>query len=146
MEGSVNSGGVWTDNGNGTFTREDDGTALARGLSALDLYAMGMIPPEDVPDTFLLEVAEGTEPRGTVRARKVPVRLVDVIEVMGPRTPAVDESRKEFRLGVYVLHDGGAPRPALFRKARDISAAVAEYFFRATDGRMLVLPNPGSTR
>ena len=25
-------GGVWTDNGNGTFTRQDDGTALARGL------------------------------------------------------------------------------------------------------------------
>ncbi len=145
VEASVNSGGVWTDNGNGTFTREDDGTALARGLSALDLYAMGMIPPDEVPDTFMLQVAEGTEARGTVRATKVPVRIEDVIEVLGPRTPAVDESRKEFRLGVYVLHDGGAPRPDLLRKARGISAAVAEYFFRATDGRMLVLPSPGST-
>ena len=146
VERSVNSGGVWTDNGNGTFTRQDDGTALARGLSALDLYAMGMIPPEEVPDTFLLRVAEGTEPRGTVRATKVPVRIEDVIAAMGPRLPAADESRKEFRLGVYLLHAGGAPRPALLRKARGISAAVAEYFFRATDGRMLVLPNPVSTR
>ena len=59
IEHSVNSGAVWTDNGNGTFTRQDDGTALARGLSALDLYAMGMIPPEEVPDTFILQVAEG---------------------------------------------------------------------------------------
>ena len=146
VEGSVNSGGVWTDNGNGTFTRQDDGTAMARGLSALDLYAMGMIPPEEVPDTFILQVAEGTEARGTVRATKVPVRIEDVIEVMGPRTPAADESRKEFRLGVYLLHDGGAPRPGLLRKARGISAAVAEYFFRATDGRMLVVPSPGSER
>ena len=53
--------------------------------------------------------------------------------MMGPR-PAGNESRKEFRLGVYLLHDGAAPRPALLHKARDISAAVAEYFFRATDG------------
>ena len=142
---SVNSGAVWTDNGNGTFTRQDDDTALARGLSALDLYAMGMIPPEEVPDTFLLQVAEGTKAWGTVRATKVPVRIEDVIAAMGPRTPAADESRKEFRLGVYVLHDGRTPRPALLQKARGISAAVAEYFFRATDGRMLVVPNPSST-
>jgi len=145
VERSVNSGGVWTENGNGTFTRQDDGTALARGLSALDLYAMGMISPEEVPDTFLLRVAEGTEARGTVRATKVPVRIEDVIAAMGPRTPAADESRKEFRLGVYLLHDGITARPALLQKARDISAAVAEYFFRATDGRMLVLPSPAST-
>ena len=145
VEASVNSGGVWTDNGDGTFTRQDDGTALARGLSALDLYAMGMIPPEDVPDTFILRVPEGTEASGTVRATKVPVRVEDIIAAMGPRAPAADESRKEFRLGVYLLHDGLTPRPDLLRRARGVSAAVAEYFFRATGGRMLVVPNPSST-
>lgn len=144
-EVSVNSGGVWTDNGDGTFTRQDDGTALARGLSALDLYAMGLIPPEEVPDTFILNIAEGTVPEGTVRATKVPVRIEDVIAAMGPRAPAADESRKEFRLGVYLMHDGMTPRPDLLQRARGVSAAVAEYFFRATGGRMLVLPNPGST-
>ena len=145
VEWSVNDGGVWTDDGNGTFTRQDDGTAMARGLSALDLYAMGMIPPEEVPDTFILRVAEGTEARGTVRATKVPVRIADVIAAMGPRVPAADESRKEFRLGVYLLHDGMTPRPDLLQRARGVSAAVAEYFFRATGGRMMVLPNPEST-
>ena len=75
-----------------------------------------------------------------------PVRIEDVIEVLGLRTSAADTSRKEFRLEVYVLHDGGAPRPALLQKARGISAAVAEYFFRATDGRMLVMPSPALTR
>ena len=147
VEKSVNSGGVWKDNGDGTFTRQDEPTALsakARGLSALDLYAMGMIPPEEVPDTFILQVAEGTDPEGTVRATKVPVRIEDVIAAMGPRAPAADESRKEFRLGVYLLHDGITPRPDLLQRARGVSAAVAEYFFRATGGRMMVLPNPGS--
>ena len=144
VEASVNGGGVWMDNGDGTFTRQDDGAALARGLSALDLYAMGMIPPEEVPDTFILRVTEGTAPEGTIRATKVPVRIEDFVEAMGPRIPGADESRREFRLGVYLLHDGATPRPALLRRARGISAAVAEYFFRATDGRMLVVPNPNS--
>ena len=147
VENSVNGGAVWKDNGDGTFTRQDEPTALAakaRGLSALDLYAMGMIPPEEVPDTFILRVAEGAQPKGTVRATKVPVRIEDVIAAMGPRAPAAAESRKEFRLGVYLLHDGITPRPDLLQRARGISAAVAEYFFRATGGRMMVLPNPGS--
>ena len=106
---------------------------------------MGMIPPEEVPDTFILRVAEGARPEGTVRATKVPVRIEDVIAAMGPREPAADESRKEFRLGVYLLHDGITPRPDLLQRARGVSAALAEYFFRATGGRMMVLPNPGST-
>ena len=88
---------------------------------------------------------EGTRPQGTVRATKVPVRIEDVIAAMGPRVPAADASRKEFRLGVYLLHNGPTPRPDMVQKARGVSAAVAEYFFRATGGRMMVLPNPGST-
>ena len=144
--GSVNGGSVWSDNGDGTFTKENNNELrLATGLSALDLYAMGMIPPEEVPDTFILRVAEGTQARGTISATKVPVRIEDVIAAMGPRVPAADASRKEFRLGVYLLHDGLTPRPDMVQKARGVSAAVAEYFFRATGGRMMVLPNPGST-
>ena len=145
---SVNGGAIWADNGDGTFTRSENhdysSGPLATGLSALDLYAMGMIPPDEVPDTFILRPAEGARPEGTVRATKVPVRIEDIIAAMGPRLPAADASRKEFRLGVYLLHDGRAPRPDFVQKARDVSAAVAEYFFRATDGRMLVIPNPGS--
>ena len=138
---SVNGGGVWTDNGDGTFTRTDDAWNLPSGLSALDLYAMGMIPPEEVPDTFILRAPpEGAEPQGTVRATKVPVRIEDVIAAVGPRVPAAGASRKEFRLGVYLLHDGPTPRPDMVHKARRVSEAVAEYFYRATDGRMLVIP------
>ena len=151
LDHSIQGGHIWMDNGDGTFTRQDNNfPPLPNGLSALDLYAMGMIPPEEVPDTFILRPAggvwpEGTRPQGTVRATKVPVRIEDVIAAMGPRVPAADESRKEFRLGVYLLHDGLTPRPDMVQKARGVSAAVAEYFFRATGGRMMVRPNPGST-
>ena len=145
LEISIQSGGIWMDNGDGTFTRQDNNfPPLPNGLSALDLYAMGMIPPEEVPDTFILRPAEETFPVGTVRATKLPVRIEDVIAAMGPRVPAADASRKEFRLGVYLLHDGPTPRPDMVQKARGVSAAVAEYFFRATGGRMMVLPNPAS--
>ena len=138
---SVNGGGVWTDNGDGTFTQTENAWALPSGLSALDLYSMGMIPPEEVPDTFILrDLPEGAEPHGTVRATKVPVRIEDVIAAVGPRVPAADASQKEFRLGVYLLHDGPTPRSDMVEKARRVSAVVAEYFYRATGGRMLVTP------
>ena len=115
---SINGGSVWQDNGDGTFTKVNNGLwMVTTGLSALDLYAMGMIPPDEVPDTFLLEAAEGVNPWGTIRATKVPVRIEDIVSVMGPRLPAADASRKEFRLGVYLLHDGSTPRPNLLEHA-----------------------------
>ena len=141
---SVQGGAVWADNGDGTFTRKDNRGLLATGLSALDLYAMGMIPPDEVPDTFILRAGEGTDPSGTVRATKVPVRIEDIVAAVGPRVPPAETSRKEFRLGVYLLHDGRTPRPDLLQRAQDVSAAVSEYFFRATGGRMRVVPSPGS--
>ncbi len=144
---SVNGGGVWTDNGDGTFTRTDDAWNLPSGLSALDLYAMGMIPPEEVPETFILRPSsEGAEPQGTLRATKLPVRIEDVIAAVGPRAPPAAASQKEFRLGIYLLHDGPTPRPNMIEKARRISAVVTDYFDRATDGRMRVIPNQGSAR
>ena len=61
LEISIQGGGIWMDNGDGTFTRQDNNwPPLANGLSALDLYALGMIPPEEVPDTFILRPAEET--------------------------------------------------------------------------------------
>ena len=125
--------------------------AALRNLDRLELLNLngnkltGALPTWLGDLAQILRVAEGTEARGTVRVTKAPVRIEDVIAAMGPRAPAADESRKEFRLGVYLLHDGLTPRPDLLRRARGISAAVAEYFFRATGGRMLVVPNPSST-
>ena len=81
-ESSVMGGEVWVDNGDGTFTREEDGNPLPTGLSALDLYVMGMIPPTEVPDTFILSDVQETDTWDTVRATKVPIRIEDIVAVM----------------------------------------------------------------
>ena len=134
-------GAVWLDNGDGTFTRAEDGNPLPTGLSALDLYVMGMTPAAEVPETFLLRDVQETSTWGLVRATQVPVRIDDIVAAMGPRVPAADASRKEFRLGVYLLHeDGRPPRTDLVQRAQAVTAATAEYFAAATGGRMRVVP------
>ena len=143
-EGSLMGNKLWTDNGDGTFTVEAPDVWPA-GLTALDLYVMGLIPADEVPDTFLLTDVEGTRTRlstgDTVRATKVPVRIEDIVAAMGPRVPAADTAQKEFTLGIYLLHeDGRPPRPELLERARAISMEVPEYFARATGGRMRVVP------
>ena len=133
--GSIMGGGVWRDNGDGTFTEQDTGYPRAMGLSDLDLYAMGMIPPEEVRPTFLLRDAAETGARGTVRATKVPVRIEDIVAAMGPRVPSASEQRKRFRLGVYLLHEGSSPRADLLARTRSLTESVVKYFSLATADR-----------
>ena len=138
-EKSLMGGNVWRDNGDGTFTH-DDARVWPAGLSALDLYVMGMIPPTEVPETFLLTDVQETDTWGTVRATKVPVRIEDIVAAMGPRVPAADTAQREFRLGIYLLHrNGRPPRADLLQRARDIIPAISEYFAMATGGRMRVV-------
>ena len=121
-EASIMGGDIWIDNGDGSFTRAGDSYPLATGLSALDLYAMGMIPPNEVPETFILRDVQETDRWDTVRATKVPVRIEDIVAAMGPRVPSAEESRKEFRLGIYLLHENGRPpRADLLERARPSS-------------------------
>ena len=144
---STMGGRVWVDNGDGTFTQRWDrkNTHLfPKSLSALDLYVMGMIPPSEVPETFILHDVQETDRWDTVRATKVPVRIEDVVAAMGPRVPAADASQKEFKLGIYLLHeDSRPPRADLLERAQAIIPAIGEYFSRATGGRMRVVPTVG---
>ena len=120
-------GNVWVDNGDGTFTRQGNGFPLASGLSALDLYVMGLYAPSEVPDTFILRDVRETDRWDTVEATKVPVRIEDIVSAMGPRLPAASSSRKEFRLGVYLLHeDGKPPRPEMLERAEGVGAAGSD--------------------
>ena len=145
VEASLMNGDVWVDNSDGTFTGTGNSYPLASGLSALDLYAMGMVPPTEVSETFILRDVRKTETPRTVRATKVPVSIADIVAAMGPRLPAAQEARREFRLGVYLLHeDGRPPRRELLERAGDLSVTVAEYFARATGGRMRVVPSTAS--
>ena len=132
---SVMGGSLWEDNGDGTFTKQYTGYLGDGGLSDLDLYVMGMIPPEEVRPTFLLRDAVETGTRGIYRATKVPVRIEDIVAAMGPRVPSASEQRKVFRLGVYLLHeDGRAPRTEWLARTQSITESVVKYFTLATSG------------
>ena len=133
---SVMGGGLWEDNGDGTFTNKRSGGYLGDlGLSDLDLYVMGMIPPEEVRPTFLLRNVVETGTRGVVRATKVTVRIEDIVAAMGPRVPSANGQQKVFKLGFYLLHqDGQVPRADLLVRTRNLARALIEYFKLATTG------------
>lgn len=121
---------------NGTFHRLPNPWNLPTGFSALDLYAMGLIGPDEVPDTFLVENLQLLGP-GYYHGKRVPVRIRDVIAANGERRPGVRDSQKEFTIGIYLLHPGN--RPAYAEKvgqAEGIEKMLMEYFHVATGGRM----------
>src|SRR5262249_53232119 len=59
---------------NGDFRRIANPWNLPTGFSALDLYAMGLIGPNEVPDTFLIAKPRSVGPN-LFRGIKVPVRI-----------------------------------------------------------------------
>lgn len=121
-----------------TVEKQPDGSQAGRtapwgaatGLSALDLYVMGLIGPDEVPETFL--VVGATAGKG---GESMPVRIADIIAANGPPK----EGQREFKLGIYLLHeDGREPHPERLAQARGIEAALIEYFSVATGGRMKI--------
>jgi hypothetical protein len=100
---------------------------------------MGLVAPEEVPETFLLKEATVVG-AGRYRATKVPVRIQDIVAVEGPRIPAASESQKVFRLGVYLLYDPArTPNPAMRSRAEAFAQALIHYFDVASGGRMRVV-------
>jgi hypothetical protein len=137
-ETSPMGGNVWVENEDGTFSREPKTYMPPSGASALDLYVMGLMPPEEVPETFVL-VDQERVGDNRIEARKVPVRIQDIIAGSGVRNPPAHDAQREFRLGVYLLHeDGREPDSAFLRQSADIAAEMARYFRAATGGRMVV--------
>ncbi|HEX3149279.1 MAG TPA: hypothetical protein VHR66_14490 [Gemmataceae bacterium] len=135
---SIMNGSAWRENPDGTFSKSNHHLRLPGGLSALDLYAMGILPPEKVPDMFLLRDLKGGD---RVQATKVTVRIEDIIAAMGPREPSSAKEQKEYRLGVYLLHEPGREADAkMMSRAGELAAAVADFFNRATGGRMSIRP------
>jgi len=138
---SIMDGSAWRENPDGTFSRSDHHLRLPGGLSALDLYAMGLIPPEQVPDTFLLRDLKDLG-GNRYSGKRVTVRIEDIIDAMGSRAPASAQEQKEYRLGVYLVHEPGRGADAkMMARAGQISADVVDFFNRATGGRMSIIPS-----
>ena len=113
---------------NGGFEGANSGGA-ASGLSALDLWLMGLLGPTEVP--------AGHEEMRLVGDDNgfVAVRFRDVVAANRPIAPPP----RNFRQAVYVLHeDGRPPRPEAMALAGSLERSLLDYYAVATQGRMRV--------
>ena len=128
---------LWTDNGDGTFTFEQntDNTAY----SYLDLYLMGLLPKDDVPDFFLIQnlahVGFDSNNKPIYSGDRLDITVEDVIAANGPRLPAFETSQKDFNLGLIgIVLPGAAPSPMLLERMKGIKDGFINYWSQATGG------------
>ncbi|MEO8372751.1 MAG: hypothetical protein ABI806_26440 [Candidatus Solibacter sp.] len=140
-EASLMGGSVWQDNFDGTYTQlDDDYYVPATGWSYLDLYLMGFIGPQEVPDFFILRnlVPAGRDAlgRSIVKGDRVRVTIQDVIAVEGPRVPDVQHSQKNFNTGMVVVveHDK-TPTRELLERTEGIRLRWMDYWETTTGHR-----------
>ncbi|MES2643136.1 MAG: MYXO-CTERM sorting domain-containing protein [Myxococcota bacterium] len=113
-------GNTWLDNGDGTWTTENDGVST---YSDLDLYLMGLVGPDEVGPQSLLLVDEAEATAAGIEAASTPEYLNrysggnnvtlagtpvsftvdDIIAAEGARIPSVEDSPKDFRMAFLVL-------------------------------------------
>lgn len=101
----------------------------ASGLSALDLWLMGLLGPGEIP--------AGHEAMRLVGADNefVTVRFRDVVAVNRPLAPPPHG----FRQAVYVLHENGRPpRPDAMALAASLERSLLRYYEAASEGRMQI--------
>lgn len=107
-------GGNWQENPDGTFTRvADDYFLPASGLSHLDLYLMGLLDANEVPESFLLGdpvLLNRDEGFGVYSATKETISIEQVVAALGPREPAAGTAQTEFNVAfVYLVESGRTP-------------------------------------
>jgi hypothetical protein len=147
-EASIMGGGVWQDNFDGTYTQLDDNYYVpATGYGYLDLYAMGLISPAEVPDFFLLRnmkpVGRDAQGRLIVKADPLKITIQDVIAAMGPRVPDVNHSQRQFNTGMVIMvQHGMKPSARLINETNGIREQWMKYFSIATGRRASMTANP----
>ena len=144
--GSPLEGNHWIDDGDGSFhlSRVD-----YTKYNDFDLYAMGVLPPEEVKDSFFIRVEDcagawcdpATPPESgarRVRGERVDVGIKNVIGLHGPRSPAFGESPRVSRQ-VFVLNRIAGSDKDLTAGLEKLGRARRfwnEYFYEATRYRM----------
>jgi len=150
-DASFMEGNDWENNGDGTFTT----VAILERYSALDLYLMGFIPPEEVTRFFLVTDPDsyhgaGSAPRTgvTVSGEAKWVAIDDIVAAQGPRDPSWQTSQRQFRQAfVLLVENGHSPKPESIDKLETLRTAWQQYFgemtgHRASVDTTLTLPPP----
>jgi hypothetical protein len=147
-EASIMGGGVWQDNFDGTYTQLDDNYYVpATGYGYLDLYAMGLISPAEVPDFFLLRNLKpvGVDANGhrIFKADRLKITIQDVIAAMGPRVPDVNHSQRQFNTGMVIMvQHGQKPSARLINETNGIREQWMKFFSISTGRRASMTTNP----
>ena len=143
-DASVMEGNDIEDLGGGSFRT----VGAVQRYSLLDQYAMGLVPPSQVPPFFYVEnpVERLRRTRRASRRREVGVTfngtrrdvlIQDIIAIHGPRVPsAADSPRVHRQAFIYVVERRPVSRQRAGRQARSDPPRVGEFFLQATDGRM----------
>jgi hypothetical protein len=127
--GSLIGGFAFTDNGNGTFTRNcDEGRNGAHHASPLDLYLMGLIADPQVPGQRRSQLP-GSPACDQVIDSYTTTTVADIQAVHGARTPGPATSQKTFALG-FVIESNG----------RLLNATERTYYDRLAEHYTKVLP------
>jgi hypothetical protein len=140
-DGSVMEGNEIQDEGGGMFRTQ----ATTERYSRLDLYAMGLAAPGEVPPWFYVEAPisgydreDGTIANVTINGTRRDVLIQDVIDAMGPRNPALAESRVHRQAFIYVRRSTAVQAPQDLSKLARIREQFGAFFSRATENRMTV--------
>ena len=147
-EASTLGGGRWQSNSDGSYTRLSEGFFVpAAGYSYLDLYLMGLLPAEEVPDFFMLnnlvQVGADASGRPLFKGDRVNVTIRDVIAAEGPRSPNVDRSQHKFNTGIVVMVEHGKrPSAKLLRDADGIRRQWIQYWKTVTGGGSSMTTTP----
>ncbi len=157
-QGSVHDGLAWTDNRDGTFSAGSDRTFR---FGNLDLYGMGLLPPDEMPSFFFIDDIPGYRRAGcgqyastpkplqnTITGTRVEVTIDDIVAANGPRVPAFDEllagARQDYfrEVQVVVTRPGEtADSPLAVQVAGRIDRArlLWEQWMRAATGNRMVV-------
>ena len=96
--------GQFFDNGDGTWLLVDN--QEQEPYSPLELYVMGLIPPEEVPPIHILTSPDLSDPEHVTAAS---ARTFTIAQIMaaegGPRDPAYPDTRRDFNLAFIVTQD-----------------------------------------
>jgi len=143
FDNSPMNGNYWRDNGDGTFTRlGSDFIFPPKAFSYVDLYLMGLMPPEQVPDFFVIDnlefVDDDAEGNPVFSGQRIDVSVDDIIDEVGVRQPPAG-TETEFDLGLIgIVKPGQLPSSELITRLNGIGQAFESYWHVATDERSRV--------
>ena len=142
-DASVMEGNKIQELGGGKFVT----LAPVERYSALDQYAMGLIPPSAVPTFFYVENPLNVQPKKDREDGPAPgvsfvgtrkdVLIEDIIAANGERLPRAADSPKVHRQAfVYLVTTGGNGDAGHIAKIDQIRRQWEAFFLQATSGRM----------